>query len=77
MKPYKQYFMYLNGELEHVFKKNIVPNVEMVQDVLIDVSGLYECAVRQSVTQIDKNLRSGYGLNGIDVRLEIMERPRK
>lgn len=77
MKPYKQYFMYLNGELKHVFKKNVVPTVEMIQDVLIDNSGLYECAIRQSVWQIDKNLRSGYGLNGIDIRLEVMERPRK
>ena len=75
MRPYKQNFMYLNGELEHVFKKGVVPTVEMIQNVLIDNSGLYECAVRQSVSQIDKNLRSGYGLNGIDVRLEIMERP--
>lgn len=73
MKPYKQYFMFNNGQLVHVFKKNVIPTVEMVQDVLINYSGLYECAVRQSIQNIDENLRVGYGLNGIDVHLQIIE----
>lgn len=75
MKPYKQYMMFLNGELEHVFKKNVVPTIEMIQDVLIDHSGLYECAVRQSIQPLDENLRTGWGMNGIDVHFKIMERP--
>jgi hypothetical protein len=76
MKPYKQYMMFLNGDLKHVFKKNVTPTSEMIQDVLIERLGLYECAVRQSIQPLDENLRTGWGMNGIDVHLEIMERPR-
>lgn len=76
MKPYRQYFLHCNGRLVHVFKKNYVPNIEDVQNVLIERVGLYAPAVRQSCESIDQDLKIADGLNGIYAHLEVMERPR-
>lgn len=59
----------------HVFKKNYAPNIEDVQNVLIDRVGLYGPAVRQSCEAIGNELKISNGLYGIYAHLEVMERP--
>ncbi|EPY4328990.1 hypothetical protein ACXDJA_002617 [Klebsiella variicola] len=75
MKKYRQYFLHCNGNLVHVFKKNYVPSIEDVQNVLIDRVGFYGPAVRQSCDVIGNDLKISNGLNGIYAHLEVMERP--
>lgn len=70
MSEYKQYFLHCNGALVHVFKKNHMPTIDEIQDVLTDRVGLYGPAVMQSCEKISDDLSISSGLNGIHAHLE-------
>lgn len=52
-----QYYLYYDDNFVHRFKKNVIPDLELIEEKLIDVVGIYCCEASHVVGNI-RNISS-------------------